>query len=44
MLIYGESVGKREKEIERYREREREREREGPVDPFPNESSFEIKE
>jgi hypothetical protein len=42
MLIYGESVGKREKEIERYRERERERE--GPVDPFPNESSFEIKE
>jgi hypothetical protein len=38
MLIYGQIS------IARLGERERERERGGPVDPFPNESSLEIKE
>jgi len=38
LCLFIESVGGRE------RERERERDRERPVDPFPNESSFEIKE
>jgi hypothetical protein len=38
LCLFIESVGGRE------RERERERQRERPVDPFPNESSFEIKE
>jgi hypothetical protein len=39
MLIYGQiSIARLD------RERERERGPEGPVDPFPNESSLEIKE